>query len=266
MTITISATDSNGDGKGIDFSTYFTAFYDTFVDPLSEHQYAAGFQYAVYRDSGQSILFNGTENWTADGSGPITGNFNEIIYGDNFEAVEGNPATNSADLTIRFPAVIDADTDLPQALALGSTTKLFEYLRNDRLHFAGSSGSDLFTGFGHDDKLEGNDGKDMLDGAGGRDVLDGGHGNDVLAGGKGSDTFRFDVQDGKDKVIDFATDGKSHDVIEFSSAIFASFKQVVHAADDNKSGLTISYDDGDDAVRLAHVKVEDLNKLDFHFI
>lgn len=265
MTITISAQDVDGDGKGINFSTYFKNFYNTFVDPPNEHQYIAGFQYAVYRDSGQSILFNGTEQWTGDSNGPTSGNFNELVYGDSFQHGDQQTATNSAELTIRFPDVIDGGSGFPQALALGSTSKLYtDYLEKDRLHFEGSSGNDSFTGFGFADTLQGNDGSDKLNGAGGSDRLVGGSGDDVLSGGAGADRFDFAPQDGNDTISDFEAGTHGNDVITFSAGIFTNFQQLEHATDNSKHGVIISYGHGD-SITLNHVTVHDLDKGDFQF-
>lgn len=57
----------------------------------------------------------------------------------------------------------------------------------------GTSGADVMRGFG---------GTDQLFGAGGDDVLVGGAGEDVLEGGAGSDTYRFDLGDGIDRIVE----------------------------------------------------------------
>lgn len=112
MTITITARDSDGNRTGVDFSTFFSTFYQEFTGLPS--QYGGGHQYGVYQENGSSILFNGTEDWVIDpeNSSGTTGNFNQIVFGGDFQPAEGATGTNSADLTIDFPQVFDASTRL----------------------------------------------------------------------------------------------------------------------------------------------------------
>jgi hypothetical protein len=76
----------------------------------------------------------------------------------------------------------------------------------------GGVGNDYLFGGGDDDSLRGDDnndwlygeaGNDLLQGDGGIDVLHGGPGDDQLSGGSGIDRFRFEVNNGKDVILDF---------------------------------------------------------------
>lgn len=80
----------------------------------------------------------------------------------------------------------------------------------------GGDGADQLFGASDNDALFGEQGNDTLDGGSGNDMLDGGEGNDVLAAGLGddqlfggvsSDTYRFNVGDGSDTIVDDASSG-----------------------------------------------------------
>lgn len=60
--------------------------------------------------------------------------------------------------------------------------------------FRGNKAGNLLDGAGNDDRLSGRNGKD---------TLIGGDGDDTLMGGNGRDTFRFDPDDGADRILDF---------------------------------------------------------------
>lgn len=60
--------------------------------------------------------------------------------------------------------------------------------------------NNLFAG--GNDILSGGAGDDTLDGGSGNDTLDGGAGNDDLQGGSGNDSYRFDRQQGNDRIIE----------------------------------------------------------------
>lgn len=66
--------------------------------------------------------------------------------------------------------------------------------------------------------LLGRDGDDILRGFSGRDdVLVGGEGNDVLEGGSGSDTYRYNLGDGQDVIVEHVLPGE--DVLELGAGI-----------------------------------------------
>jgi Ca2+-binding RTX toxin-like protein len=255
MTITITARDSDGDGTGVNFATFFSTFYQEFSGLPT--QSSGGFQYALHQENGSSILFNGTEAWNVDPNGTeTTGNFNEIVFGDDFQQIEGQAGTNSADLTIKFPEVIDASTRLQSGLGVGSTDKLMDYLKADSLRFVGSDGDDAFKGFAKADVLLGNDGNDRLDGN---------RGNDKLTGGDGIDTFVFAKGDDQDTITDFQASGKGHDIVDLSGLKGVdTFKEARALFEDHHKDVWIDAGHGDVLV-IKGVEIDDLGKGDFVF-
>jgi Ca2+-binding RTX toxin-like protein len=77
---------------------------------------------------------------------------------------------------------------------------------------------DPVTGSGQD--LMGNGGNDLLLGGAGNDSLSGGTGNDLLHGGAGNDTYRFNLGDGSDTIIEMTGD-TGIDAIVFGTGILA---------------------------------------------
>lgn len=69
----------------------------------------------------------------------------------------------------------------------------------------GQGGGDTVDGGNGDDLLVGHAGFDSLDGGAGNDTLIGGPGNDTLTGGIGDDLFVFGVDQGLDRITDFAS-------------------------------------------------------------
>lgn len=78
-----------------------------------------------------------------------------------------------------------------------------------------------------DDELLGSNGDDRLDGNGGDDFIDGRGGNDQLYGGDGDDIFRFDRDDGHDRIHDF---GNGQDVLLLVDLGITSKDQVLNNA------------------------------------
>jgi Ca2+-binding RTX toxin-like protein len=90
-----------------------------------------------------------------------------------------------------------------------------------RVNYTGSSGNDLFSGFGYSDSLSGAGGADTLIGGDGNDTLIGGAGADVLTGSDGIDTFRLalltdSLLSGYDVITDFQI---GTDVIDGPTAV-----------------------------------------------
>jgi len=81
----------------------------------------------------------------------------------------------------------------------------------------GSELDDLMAAQDGDDQLFGGAGNDFLYGGTGSDVLAGGRGDDVLDGGLGDDTYRFDVGDGRDVLVDEG----GNDTLSFGEGIHA---------------------------------------------
>ncbi|MBS0126730.1 Ig-like domain-containing protein [Thetidibacter halocola] len=91
---------------------------------------------------------------------------------------------------------------------------------------AGGGADELHGGRGHDriygedghDSLFGDGGNDLLAGGAGDDVLTGGTGGDRLRGGAGSDVFVFEVDGGRDRVLDFQSGADHLDLTAFGLA------------------------------------------------
>lgn len=95
---------------------------------------------------------------------------------------------------------------------------------------ASTSGADTITGFNTNDVIDGGVGNDTINGASGHDRLIGGSGVDNLTGGAGNDTFVFRAGFGADVVADFKDTTFENDVIEFSTAEFATYANIVAAS------------------------------------
>ncbi|OQW37750.1 MAG: hypothetical protein A4E20_17585 [Nitrospira sp. SG-bin2] len=90
---------------------------------------------------------------------------------------------------------------------------------NDTVY--GEADDDLLFGETGADTLVGGSGIDFLDGGHGQDTLIGGTGDDQLYGGDGSDTYRFNLGDGLDTLVDSGP-GSDIDTVVFGSGITSS--------------------------------------------
>ncbi len=103
-------------------------------------------------------------------------------------------------------------------------------LRLDVLAAASTTGNDTIVGFNTNDTIDGGSGNDTINGAAGLDRLAGGAGVDNLTGGLGNDTFVFRTGYGADVIADFKDTTSENDVIEFSTAEFAAFADILAAS------------------------------------
>jgi Ca2+-binding RTX toxin-like protein len=123
-------------------------------------------------------------------------------------------------------------------------------------HISGSGANNYFRGMGGDD---------MLSGGAGGDVLDGGQGNDRLKGGANADIFQFSGELGKDVVVDFHTEGDSHDFIDLSATTVSDFDDLMknHAT---QQGDDVVIDTlGHGTITLKHVDINNLTADQFIF-
>ena len=111
---------------------------------------------------------------------------------------------------------------------------------NDVMH--GGKGRDVLDGDGGNDRLFGDEGNDVVRGGKGKDLIEGGAGKDWLSGGKDSDTFVFGPEFGRDVITDFHVKGSAHDVIEFSTDVFANWMELESAITDTCRGAMITVD------------------------
>jgi serralysin len=214
MAITISVSDYNKDGKGINFNAYLKNFSKTFEsvgyggfsgttsgsvmdanDPLGAKSYATT---DSEEDGGNSVIFTATSKFIYDffNGHVISGKLSSLVFGSDTKttALTGDDVTysNSGDIKISGFGGITTTSQSNKGMILGDlmdgkTTSLTALLASDSIVFKGSSGDDVFSGYGHDDKISGGAGNDVLYGRGGNDVLNGRAGDDRLYGGAGND-------------------------------------------------------------------------------
>ncbi len=119
-----------------------------------------------------------------------------------------------------------------------------------------------FAGDGND-ILVGNDADNLLSGGRGDDILLGGVGNDTLDGGAGNDLFMIGAAEGHDIIDGFVAGAASNDAIDLSGLTdISSFSSLLSFATDDGVNTTFNFS-VDQSVRLAGVRVNDLNASDF---
>ncbi len=89
--------------------------------------------------------------------------------------------------------------------------------------------------------------------------------NELLTGGYGSDTMVFTANFGKDFITDFQVSGAAHDVIAFTSDVFADFASVLAHASQVGADVVITAD-ANNSVTLKNVAIEHLNSNQVHII
>jgi len=104
---------------------------------------------------------------------------------------------------------------------------------------------DPVTGSGQD--LVGNGGNDLLLGGAGNDSLSGGIGNDLLHGGAGNDTYRFNLGDGADTILEMTGD-TGIDAIVFGTGILAGDMDITRDGDN----LVFAHVNGKDRLVIAN--------------
>jgi Ca2+-binding RTX toxin-like protein len=129
----------------------------------------------------------------------------------------------------------------------------------------GTAGSDSWSGGSGIEAYDGGAGNDTINGGGGNDVLMGGAGNDTMIGGAGNDSFIFHAGFGQDTITDFAAGTGIGDVIQFDSAIFASYAAVQAAATQLGADVQIAVD-ATTSILLQHITLANLVHDDFRFM
>lgn len=86
--------------------------------------------------------------------------------------------------------------------------------RDNGIWMIGNPGNNRLIGNLQRDLLNGWSGSDTLIGGASNDTLNGGGWGDRLIGGAGRDRFVFQNQSGRDRLIDFETEGDFHDIID----------------------------------------------------
>lgn len=301
MTINISVTDVNKDGTGVNVLAYLAKFDSSFT-PAGRGSFSgssglSGKQYAALDAKGTGVVFDaGKTDWAYDmATHQVGGSLDGLRFGTSTKLDTGKQVfTQSTDLKISGLSLeTSADANALRSSLTSSDTKgLLALLKKDSISFSGSTGNDVFKGFGKGDTLSGGKGNDTLYGEGGNDTikgdagndilnggagndiltggsgndrLTGGTGNDTLAGGAGKDTFIFKAGSGKDTIYDFQA-GKSTagDVLSLDKSVLASFTAVKAAAVDTADGVLIKFGTG--SILLEGVDKADLHANDFFFV
>ncbi|OJF92438.1 calcium-binding protein [Pararhizobium antarcticum] len=200
MTITISATDVNKDGTGVDVLAYLNKFDSGFVSngrgQFSGADGMSGEQYAVTdgKTATTGLVFDsGKTDWSYNmTSHQVAGSLNALRFGTStaLDATK-HVFTQATDLKISglgLETSADANA-MRSGLSSADTSGLLALLKKNSIAFSGSTGNDAFSSFDHNDTLNGGAGNDKLYGKGGNDTLKGGTGNDRLEGGTGNDSI-----------------------------------------------------------------------------
>lgn len=112
---------------------------------------------------------------------------------------------------------------------LGSNTS-WDVEHVKALALIGGNSSDILEGYNSsDDTIYGRVGDDILNGRDGNDVLIGGEGNDTLNGGDGADSYRYELGDGIDTIID---DSGDENVLFFGEGISNDSLSLKRTGDD----------------------------------
>jgi serralysin len=191
---------------------------------------------------GNDLILGGAGNDTINGG---DGN-DTIIGGAGVDVVDGG---NGIDTYAWLAG--DAVVDMVAGTATWTIAETFTNIEN----MSGGSGNDRITGDGNANRIEG---------GGGNDTINGGLGNDQLYGGTGDDTFIFTVTNfGTDTIMDFDVVGG--DVVQFKTALFASFQAVMTSSSQVGSDTLITYSVGN-TILLKNVDMASLTAGDFSFV
>ncbi|WP_298821963.1 calcium-binding protein [uncultured Roseibium sp.] len=230
----------------------------------------------IEADGGDDTLIGGLGNDTLHGEG---GSDTYVFArGDGVDTIEDNGFGSTDKIVI--------NGYLPNEVSVSrvgsSNTAIFTFAgTTDQITIINTLDSDLWDGIeqivfdngtiwtmaeARVQAMFGTSSDEVIIGFSGDDVIVGAAGNDILTGGGGNDTFRFIAGDtGNDTVKDFTAGAGSGDMIEFETAIFTSYSEVLAAATDDGSDTTISID-GSTSIVLEGVLTSALHQDDFQFV
>jgi serralysin len=208
--------------------------------------------------AGNDALNGGAGNDTLTGA---AGN-DTLIGGLGNDVMDGGPAgSDTASYADAAAAVSVSPARQGSAQnTLGGGTDTLTNFEN----LTGSARNDTLAGDGNANIVNGLAGNDVLTGNGGNDTLMGAAGNDTLYGNAGADSFVFDAAFGRDTITDFAATGAGHDMINFSTSMFASYAAVRSHMAQVGPNVVITHD-GSNAITLKGVKLASLSAADFSF-
>ena len=121
------------------------------------------------------------------------------------------------------------------------------YGDNENNNLVGENGNNYLSGRAGNDTLKGSTGDDWLYGDNGDDYLHGGKGADYLVGGEGNDTYKFELGDGHDQIMNHNWSGA--DVLQFGVAITPENVELFKA---NEDLLIVIGDTGEDRIRVGN--------------
>jgi serralysin len=199
--------------------------------------------------AGNDVLVGGVGNDTLRGAAG-----NDTLYGGpGNDVMDGGPAGSDT------ASYADAAAGVSVSLA-----------RQGGAQNTIGAGTDTLTNFenlngsAHNDTLAGDGNANILNGLAGNDVITGNGGSDTLYGNSGADSFVFNAGFGRDTVADFVATGAGHDMIDFSTSVFASFAAVQSHMAQVGADVVITLD-GANAVTLKGVTLASLSLADFEF-
>ena len=120
----------------------------------------------------------------------------------------------------------------------------------------GDAGDDVLEGGEEADRLEGGADNDTIYGGKGDDVLEGGTGADTLVGGVGDDSYRFNLGDGLDVIVNQGSN-RDTDKIVLGAGIVSEDTIIRRTGND----LNIIIQEGTDAIRIkSYYRIPDYRK------
>ena len=202
---------------------------DAVQTSLSSYQLPVNVESLTYTGSGSF-----TSTATASGQAITGSNGVDTLSDGGFASVtlNGNGGADAFNVTNASTVVTEASSGTNSTV----TTTLSSYTLPTNVQNLTFVGTGNFTGTGNTsaNSIKGGAGNDTLVGNSGNDTLTGAAGNDTLSGGSNTDTFVYapinatttngiyNAGFGKDVITDFTANGNSHDVLEFSSSMFAA--------------------------------------------
>lgn len=216
---TITLSDANADGTGVDLSDYLSTFDSTFVrgsygffsDSATD---LAGNQYAFSESTSSSISgIPASADSVVIGSGSagdfaynftnhtINGTLDSVSFGQglSYSAATDSFTQSATDVAITGLGLSGSGASNPvhtliYDLMAGNTAVLLNTLNAQSNTIIGSAGDDFIYSF---------------------------NGNDTLTGGGGADVFVFDGTDGADTITDFNVADDYIDVTDWASSSYA---------------------------------------------
>ncbi|MGV3633835.1 MAG: beta strand repeat-containing protein [Pseudorhodoplanes sp.] len=283
MAIKITAYNADNNAVGIDVAAYLATYVTPTFSPVGNGAFSSnasdlsGDHYAVTEQNNwisnttkQAVVFESGSNGDFDydmNTHVVSGPLEAISFGYGVTYDVGTDSFPLTQLDLRISGLgLSSGSTVQDLLADGRSaqiTTLSDLLAANEIDFLGSTGDDVFAGYGQNDKIVGGGGNDTLSGAGGNDTLFGGAGNDTLDGGAGSDTFVYDGQGADVIAAGFQAGIGSDDVIQITKG-FTDFASVMAATSDVNGNAVIDFGNGN-TLTITGVAKASLHADDFTF-